>query len=455
MGVVGTLALGAGCVLDDEIATPEIADVTQAVNTGNVNIREVILTPDVLADWTQDRQISQALVTGHTLKVRYCAEHFPPNSTQLANLMSALGTYNGAAGVAINLVDVAEQPGTTTHPNLNTFTLPEDTIYYDYDDSYPPGSGVFAETGIGACDSSSPRQCTHAHTYLNSKKYTTDAPSKGVFVHELGHVFGMSHINADDDSVTKLDPQDMWFDRTTIHGFKHDAEDRRGIALQAGTLAFLRYYYAATTDGTLGTDEVVADRAFTFVGETDANGVTPHYEWDPAKAFEGWGTAGSLIGCGLGGQCLNEVKLRWNSTLDIGTGTLGGFEPCNLAGTLPHWFARISETSTNTVDKLFDSVFEVTNSDLGTNYFAVATQTLDSYIAGQADFRQIDWDVYLPLSLAAFGLSSAPTTKTLRTLRFRADSNNSLLERNGANNDWEVTLCLYPSGSLCSAACDQ
>ena len=114
----------------------------------------------------------------------------------------------------------------------------------------------------------------------------------------------------------------------------------------------------------------------------------------------------------------------------------------------------MSETSTNTVDKLFESVFEVTNSDPGTNWFPVATETFDSY-TGETNFRQIDWDTYLALSLASFGLSAEPTAKTLRKLRFRADSNNSLLERNGANNDWDVNLCLYPSGSTCSGACAQ
>lgn len=37
---------------------------------------------------------------------------------------------------------------------------------------------------------------------------------------ELGLVLGMSPINEDDDSVPRLDPSDMWFDRTTLHGYK-------------------------------------------------------------------------------------------------------------------------------------------------------------------------------------------------------------------------------------------
>ena len=223
IGMVGTLALGAGCAFEGETLTaPELGQLSQGIGSSNVTIREVNLTSNVLADWTEGKQVSAALVTGHTLKVRYCAQHFPPGSTQLANLMSALGTYNGAAGVAINLVDVAPQPGTTSHPNLATFTAPADTIYYDYDNGYPANSGVYAATGFDSCDNASPRQCTQAHTYVNAKKYTAalGTPSKGVFVHELGHVFGMQHINEDTDLVTKLDPQDMWLDRTTIHGSK-------------------------------------------------------------------------------------------------------------------------------------------------------------------------------------------------------------------------------------------
>jgi hypothetical protein len=448
--VVGVMA---GCVgVDDGDGPPKFAEVAQGLGSYTIRWRDINLTADVLADWTSNNQISAALVTGHTLKVRFCAEHFPQNSVQRANLIAAVNAYSGVPGVAINLVDVAEQPNTQTHPNLATFTLPADAIYIDYSPNL--ANDVDASTDFASCDTASPQQCTRARIYVNANHHATDPPSKGVFMHELGHVFGMVHINEDDDSVVLRDPQDMWFDRTTIHGHKYESDDFRGLVIHAGTLAFLRHYYAATTDGTLGTDEIVAHRAFSFVGDTiilAAGPVAPHYEWDPAKTY-GWGTGGSLVA-----PDLNEVKLRWNSTADVGTGVPGGFEPCSqAAGTLPHWFARMSETSTNTVDKLFEAVFEVTNSDAGTTWSQVATQIFDSYVAGAADFRQIDWDASFPLSAAAFGLQPAnPTTMLHRKLRFRADANDSLIERNEANNDWEVNVCLYPSNSWCLAPCEQ
>jgi hypothetical protein len=69
---------------------------------------------------------------------------------------------------------------------------------------------------------------------------------------------------------------------------------------------------------------------------------------------------------------------------------------------------------------------------------------------------KIDWDATFVLSAAAFGLpSTGITTKTLRQLRFRADANNSLAERNEVNNEYVVNLCLYSSTSSCSSACDQ
>jgi hypothetical protein len=450
--VVGTLASCAGPAGDGSDPSEVVSATSRALTTSfHVTSRGLNLTPNILADWGNEKQISAALVTGHTLKVRYCGWHFPSGSVQLANLMSALGAYNGAAGVAINLVDVAAEPGTTKqHPDPATFTLPADAIYVDY--SPDLDADVFASTSLpsSSCDSASPKQCTQAKLYLNEARYTAKSPSKGVFMHELGHVFGMSHINEDDDSSPRLDPSDMWFDRTTLHGHKDDGVDFRGIVIQAGTLAFLRHYYAATSDGTLDTDEIAADRNMTMVGETSGT-VTPHYEWDPAKTF-GWGTGASLV------ADFNDVKLRWNPTADAGHGVQGAFEPCSQpAGTLPHWFARMSETSTNTVDKLFEAVFEVTNNDAGTAWSQVATHSFNSYYEpGRADFRQIDWDQTFALPAAAFGLpSTGVTAKTLRKLRFRADANDSLLERDEANNDWDVNLCLYPSGSTCASDCDQ
>jgi hypothetical protein len=436
VGLTGALA---SCVPVDEPAS--VGQATQEVILSNVNERDVVLTANVLADWGMKKQISAALVKNHTLTVRYCAEHFPQSSLQLEKLKLALGGYNGAPGVAINLVDVAEAAGTTTHPDLTTFALPANAIYVDY--SPDLANDVWASTGLpdASCDNASPRQCSQARLYVNANKYTTETPSTGVFMHELGHVFGLSHINEPDDTAARLDPSDMWIDRSIVHGPKNESNDDRGIVIHAGTLAWLRQYYAATTNGTLDTDEIAAHQNVSFVGTT-SGGITPHYEWNMAKTF-GWGTGTTLA------DGLNEVKLKWSSLS-------GAYEPCSAPGTQPHWFARMSETSTSIVDRLFEAVFEVTNSDAGTNWSQVASETFDSYIEGQSEFRQIDWDATFVLSAAAFGLpSTGITTKTLRQLRFRADANHSLTERNEVNNEYVVNLCLYPSTSSCSSACDQ
>jgi hypothetical protein len=455
MFVAGVVVALAGCMPPTDERPTEVREVLSETSQGltwtsTVTTRGVYLSANVLTDWSWGTQISPTIVGNHTLKVRYCAAHFPPNSPQLTNLTAALNAYSGVAGVAINLTDIAPEPNTATHPDLSTFTLPADAIYVDY----KPNMSDYASTvhPPASCDSASPRRCTQARLYVNADTYIADSPSKGVFMHELGHVFGMEHINGPNDGVALINPWDMWFDRTTIHGNKLDSDDFRGLVIHAATLAFLRNYYPATTNGTLDTDEIVAHRNMSMVGD-EAGGITPHFEWDFARSFEGWGTGASLV------DGLNEIKLKWNPTADVGGGQVGGFEPCSAPGTLPHWFARMSETSTNTVDTLFDAVFEVTNNDAGTNWTQVASRTFDSYIAGQEDFRQIDWDRTFPLSAAALGTpSTGVTTRTVRKLRFRADANNSLTERNEANNDWEVTVCLYPSTTSCSSAfqiCEQ
>jgi hypothetical protein len=69
--VVITLALGAGCALEDEpLAAPELGELAQGLGSSNVTDRPLILTSNMLADWGEPKQISAALVTGHTLKVR-------------------------------------------------------------------------------------------------------------------------------------------------------------------------------------------------------------------------------------------------------------------------------------------------------------------------------------------------------------------------------------------------
>jgi hypothetical protein len=438
------------CAISEPGAPEEVTEVTHDLtSSSSVLIQPVNITPDVLADWGENKQLSQAMVGDHTLRLRYCKFHFPGGSQALANLTTAINTYSNITGVSINVTDIAAAADTKSHPDLDAFTLPANAIYVDYGDV----GDNYAGTKLidAACDGSSPRQCTQARLLVteDSPAFTDPmvvdtAPSVGVFMHELGHAFGMAHINEDDDHVTMLSPADMAFARTTIHGKKIHAEDFRSNVIQAGTLGFLLATYPATGGNSLATDEIVAHRNMSLF---DATAKAPgHIEWNPSKTFT-WGTASSLI------EDLNEVKLRWHPFADGGDGRLGAFEPCAWPGTLPKWHAQMSETSTNTTDKLFQAVFEVSNSDDATAWSQVAVHSFDSYAAGEADLRQIDWEQTFPLPAAAFGLpSSGVTAMTRRKLRFRADSSNALTERGEGNNEWWVSLCLYPSSdTACSS----
>lgn len=354
----------------------------------------------------------------------------------------------------IHITDIAAAPGTSTHPaDLTAFAAPSHAIYIDY--SYALDPGVFAATAFDSCDSSTPRRCTQAHTYLNGNTLVTDtdffnsddAPSVGVFVHELGHVFGMQHINEDDDSIALNNPSNMWFDRTTIHGLKFQRDDHRNTVIQAATHAFLLAYYPAASSTALATDEIVAHHNMSIADTTTTPAM--HIEFNPSKSYTDWGTGAALI------ADKNETKLRWNPQAQTGTGVLGAFEPCTAPGTLPRWFARMSETSTRTVNTPFEAVFQVSTTEASTAWTTVAERTFDSYVAGQADFRQIDWEKTFPIPAAAVGVTGGAgiTTMTTRQLHFQADSTNVLAERDEQNNDWHVNLCLYPaSDTTCQNA---
>ncbi|HMG54027.1 MAG TPA: hypothetical protein VK601_11100 [Kofleriaceae bacterium] len=433
----------------------EIGEIAQGLTQVSITTtRGITTTANALADWGGGKQIDPAIVIAGTLTVRYCQEHFPAGSTALANLISALDAYNAVAGVAIHITDIAAAPGTATHPaNLATFAAPSNAIYIDY--SYAMDPGAFAGTGFDSCDASTPRKCTQAHTYVNGNTVVTDtdvfnsddAPSVGVFIHELGHVFGMQHINEGNDSVVLANPSNMWFDRTTVHGNKYQRNDHRTAVIQAATHAFLLAYYPAASSGALGTDEIVAHHNMS-IADTSTPTAT-HIEFNPSKSYTAWGTGAALI------ADKNETKLRWNPLAETGTGVLGAFEPCTGTGTLPRWFARMSETSTSTVNTPFEAVFQVSTTEAATVWTTVAERTFDSYLAGQTEFRQIDWERTFPISAASAGVTGGAgiTAITSRQLRFKADSTNVLAERNEQNNDWHVNLCLYPaSDTTCQNA---
>ncbi|MFN0251637.1 MAG: hypothetical protein ACKV2T_32475 [Kofleriaceae bacterium] len=427
-----SLALLGACTSDPDLDTTHY----ELVETGLVRLRPIDITPDILDDWSTDKQISQNLVANATLKVRYCAEHFPEGSQVLANLKQALTAYSAAPGVSIDITDIAAEPGTEAHPDLSTFTYPSDAIYLDY-----KAMDAYAAASFMSCDRSSPKQCTQAKILISDSQpgfsnpmVVDDATSVGVFMHELGHVFGMVHINNESDSIVLLEPTAMALDRTTIHGLKTHATDFRSNLIHAATLGMLQTYYGDPTDPELAIDEIVAHHNMsTAFGDT-------HVEWNPSKTYT-YGTATAAI------EDLNETKLRWNAAHN-------SFEPCTNYGTLPRWFARMSETSTNTTNTPFEAVFEVTNNTAGTTWREVASSTHDSL--GANDLRQIDWERTFHISLGDVGLASAPSGVVDRKLRFRADAGNDLAERNEANNQWWVNVCLYPaSDTTCSRECLQ
>jgi hypothetical protein len=232
----------------------------------------------------------------------------------------------------------------------------------------------------------------------------------------------------------------MIYDRTTIHGNKFMSDDFRGTVIQAGTLAFLLAYYPSGITAGLATDEIVVHQNMSLTDLTDD--LHPkHIEFDPAKTYSGWGQAGSLI------TNLNEVKLRWNPAAANGTASPGAFEPCKSAGTQPRWIARMSDTSISHTNTPFLGVFETSTTETGGPWNTVASWTFDSHVAGQTDFRQIDWDQSFYISAADVGVAGGAgiTAKTLRKLRFRADSTHALTERDEQNNEWQVGICLYPA----------
>jgi hypothetical protein len=417
----------------EELDETTVEELTQV---GIVTTRGISASVNNLADWNRNTMIDPTIVDNGTLRVRVCIEHFPIGSQARTNLVAALTAYNTVPGVAIDITDIAGAAGTGTHPNLATFALPTDAIYVDYDDTL--ASNVFASMATipASCDASSPQQCTQARIYVNPDKVPAgEAPSVGVFMHELGHVFGMQHINEDDDSLVLNNPTTMSLDRTIVHGNKLQSDDFRSTVIHGATLAFLQSYYPEANDPDLATNEIVVHR-----NTSVSDGVT-HIEFNPSKSYQDYGSGLALI------ADLNETKLRWNVTAGV-------FEPCTLPGTTPRWFARMSDTSTNAVNTQFQARFQVSSLPTGGTWTTLVDRMFDSHNAAQTDYRQIDWDRELAITATALNVAGGAgiAAMTQRRLRFEADSTGVLAERNESNNSWWVNLCLYPASDT---TCEQ
>jgi len=405
--------------------------------------RPVEATATHLADWGMATILDPAIVADGTLEIHYCQAHFAAGSLALANLTTAIDAYNDIPGLAFHMSLVAD-PNAVQHPDLTTFAFPANAIYLDYDTL--ADNTTFAVTQHQACRAATvigaPKPCTRAHIYANQTHYTTDSvpstsPSVGVFMHELGHAFGQMHIDGSDAHPVSNN-ESMVYDRLTIHGPKYDSNDPRGTVIPAASLAFLLTYYADATPG-LDTDELSVHQVMTLVDETSGAEV----EFAPAKDFAD-GDRSLIAG-------LNETKWRWSSA--------GYFVTCADA-TKPVFLGRYSDLSTNRTDTRYSIAYSVSTVETpaSTQFTRVATASLSSAssLSGfVTDFRQIDWKPPLTVGSGAAGLpASGPVALSKRQLTFAVDVDNNLAERHEHDNDWTVTLCLYPeSDTACAAAC--
>jgi hypothetical protein len=426
--------------IGSRLATLAGAAALAALAAGAAGAGDVVLvrglnpTAADLAEWASPRQLSPALVADGTINVQYCEEHFPAGSQALRNLQDAVGTYNAIPGVAVHM-EVVAAADSTTHPADPAAFAPADAVYVDY--AYDMDPGAWAGASSSSCVTGGAlRACSKGLLKLNGNNYVSDtdpadsasAPSAGVFMHELAHLFGLSHIETDQPVVN---PANLALARATIHGHKLHGTDQRGTAVHALTIRFLREYYPDSS-GSLDTDELTVHPNMVVIDP----GLRLVEEFTADKSYR----RGSGVGLTDG---LNEVKLRWNPTLHG-----GAFESCAVPGVDPTWYAQFSEISASTVNTPFDAEFLVSTAAVpdATQWNVVATRSaLNSYVAGQADFRQFEWTKDFALTWQDVDVPVwGPLGMVVRRLRFRLDPQDAVAERREGNNEWDVKICLFP-----------
>jgi hypothetical protein len=415
-----------------------------------VIVRGLNPTAADLGDWANSRQLSPALVADGSLSVQYCEEHFPDGSQALINLKEAVATYSAIPGVAVSLT-VSAAAGSSTHPADVEAFVPAEAVYVDYAYDMEPGAWAGAKARSCTAGTGSIEACSRGLIKLNGDRYLTDtdpfdsgnAPSTGVFMHELAHLFGLSHIETD---VPPANASNLALNRATVHGHKRHGEDGRGTAVHALTMRFLREYYPDDSPG-LDTDELTVHPNMVLADPT----VPSVEEFTADKSYR----RGSGLGLADG---INEVKLRWNPLLSG-----GAFEACAVPGVSPTWYAQFSEISTSTANTTFSAEFLVSTAPVPdtTEWTVVATRSgLNTYVAGQADFRQFEWTRALTIRASDVDVPFwGPLGMVVRRLKFRVDAAGDVAERREGNNEWDVKICLFPQyegGALndCSAACE-
>jgi len=393
--------------------------------------REVAPTPLNLADWAGPKRFSPALAAAG-LTIYYCAAHFPAGSQALANLEAAVAAYDAMPGVALDLT-LAPRPGAHV-PELWL----NDAIMVDYaalpDEGWAAGP-LDGCRPIGAADAT--EECTRGRIKLSEAHYVTDtdpwdagrAPSVGVFFHELGHLFGMTHPQNSAGANLHLA-------RATIHGPKHHSDDPRGTARHAATLAHLRAAYPVRWP-TLPTTELTAHPVLMLgdpvTGASDEITLDRRFQRHPESGLA---------------DDLNHVRLRWNSAAQR-------FDVCTAGGGLPSWRAQLSDTGGGTAAQSVTLRWSIANATpRPTAWTTLATTTIDP-ASGAEPLAQYDWTTTLRITATAAGLPyGGPTAMTRRELAFEIDPENAVVESDETDNRVTASVCLYPAGDACDAPCD-
>ncbi len=445
-----------------------------AARADSVVVRNVTLSAAEVRALQLGQMLDPALLATGAIKVKVCEEHLPAGSQIRANLDAALAAFSSIPGVAITLKPSTNMAG--THHHDDAVVPGANQIFVDYvpggGSLTPPTAGVCPEgeqiSCMGLCDTppdfaaafasdgcttGDPKKCDRAKLHLSSFVYDVAcldpageinrAPSVGVFMHELSHGLGLTHlVKPSDDGgsgelgVQTTSGQILTYATSIVHGHKFQEDDLRGTTITAGTLVYLMAAYPSTNLAGLRTPELVAHPTMAFASWSGPTNQAAEMSVDHSVLLE---TTPGLVD-----PDRNPLTLRWSTTE-------GRYEPCTKPGVNPTWTAHVSETSTSSSPTLFDLVFET---QARGEWKQVAK--LPGGIANDAfgtTYRQIEWTATFRIDATDVGVA-VPNVRSSSRLRFRVDPSNTVSgERDENNNSWEVPLCLLPAGESCSSGC--